>query len=301
MVSIASAVPSLKTHAVAVQARDIRLHGQLAVRDEARDLVRHGGVRLIDGVVGVGHAIARRRPLQQPQTALEQPALHQPRQRDHLDGGENVSGREAHDEFGHEPVAAADAEEHLGAVMNGIGHDVGRGVAAAHHQHTPVAHLRGALVAARMQRLACERAGIGRHARRIVMPARHHHAAIEAGLGLAGDCHLPQFVAARRDIRYGLAELDVRSQPEGTHKVAEVAEHALMARILGIVLVQHRQVVEAGGADGGDRGASSRRRCRFRWQNSKARRCRAHAPGTRRGCRAGRNSSPRPGRRLRRR
>src|SRR6185312_5925240 len=53
------------------------------------------------------------------------------------------------------------------------------------------------------------------------------------------------------DLRHRLAELDMLAQPESASEVAKVSKHAFMAWIFRIVLVQHRQIVEAGGADGG--------------------------------------------------
>jgi hypothetical protein len=136
--------------------------------------------------------------------------------------------------------------------VHGIRDDVGRGVAAAHHQHPPVAQLLGGLVGARVDDLAVEGAGIDRHARGIVVAAGNHHAAVDAGLTFADDGHGPRAVALRRDRSHGFTEFDMVEQPEGPGKIPEIAEDADVARILRVVLVQHRQVVVAGGADGGD-------------------------------------------------
>ena len=214
MVSISSAVPSLKS---------TRLPSRLAISGFTVSLPcatrrgissRHGRVRLIDGVVGIGHAIARRRPLQQPQAALEQPALHQPRQRDHLDGGENVAGREAHDELGHEPVAAADAQEHL---ASGRARRPTRCRPRSCRSPPPARACRapawgscsGANAASR-RRTCPDRSACAAHRDGRSPPPRRDRGAARP----RRRPHLPQLVAARRDLRHDLAEFDMRRQPE---------------------------------------------------------------------------------------
>jgi len=239
-------------HAGAVIAANLRLERQAAMRHQPRNFVAHGRMRLIDGVVGLWHAIARWWALQQPQAGLEQPTFNAPRQRYHLDIGEHVPGREPEHELGHEPVAAPQAQKHLRAPVDGVGDDVGRRVAAANHQHALVTHLQRAFVAPRMQDLAREATGIAGQPRHVVMAAGDDDAAITARLGLAGDADLPVVIGLRFKAAHRLAQFDVGQQPKFAGIVAEIGQHAVVPGIFGVILIEHRQVVEAGRADRGD-------------------------------------------------
>src|SRR5262245_31480740 len=103
-----------------------------------------------------------------------------------------------------------------------------------------------------MDDLAKERTGILGPARQVVVAAGDDHAPIPSRPRPPGEADIEAAVAVGRNAGDALAEFDVWRQSKLGDVVPEVSEHAFVAWIFGVVLIEHGQVIKARRADAGD-------------------------------------------------